>query len=198
MSKILKAFITLIAATLVLFAGIGATYTAYADTDEPPADTVVDTDTEENTAGLEAIAERFKEYLKAQYGADYEYYYKQIIENWGSVEAYLLSFGEKLPEEYQTGWDKFVGWLGEYSVIWAPPLAVVIVILVAVTGKKQFNKIIDRIVNTKLSPLVSELNLQSEAMVATMNAQKALLGNNEKFADNVKELEKCERELKNE
>ena len=103
-----------------------------------------------------------------------------------------------LPEEYKSGWQAFVGWLGEYSVIWAPALAVGIIILVAVIGKKSFNKLVERIVNSKLSPIVKELNLQSNATVAMLRAQKVLLPNQEKYAENAKELEESERGLKGE
>ncbi len=151
----------------------------------------------ESTAGIEGVADNFLNYLKERYGDDYLYYYDKIIDNWGSVEAYLLSFGDKLPEEHKNAWQKFVGWLSEYSSVWAPAFAVAVVIIVALIGKKQFNKIVDRIVNVKLQPIVGELNKQSSATVSILHAQKALLGTGERFADSVKELEKSEKELKN-
>ena len=157
----------------------------------------VDPDISFNKSNLEGLVDSFKEYLKSKYGADYEFYYKQIIEQWGSVEGYLLSFGAKLPKEYQLGWDKFVGWLGEYAPVWAPALAILIVILVAVIGKKAFNKLIERVVNVKLSPIAQELNKQSAAMVTILHGQKALLGNGERFAETAQELENSEKELKN-
>ena len=151
----------------------------------------------ESTAGIEGVADNFLNYLKERYGDDYLYYYDKIIDNWGSVEAYLLSFGDKLPEEHKNAWQKFVGWLSEYSSVWAPAFAVAVVIIVALIGKKQFNKIVDRIVKVKLQPIVGELNKQSSATVSILHAQKALLGTGERFADSVKELEKSEKELKN-
>ena len=202
MAKIKKISIAVIlAAMLILFVSIGTVAPAFADCENEVQSTVLETvnpNISRNKSDFEQIAEQFTEYLKDKYGADYELYYNQIIERWGSVEAYLLSLGDKLPEEYQSGWDKFIGWLGEYSVLWAPALAVLIVILVAVIGKKKFDKLLERIVNAKLSPIVHELNLQSNATVAVIHAQEALLGNNERFADQVKELETAEKELKNE
>ena len=109
-----------------------------------------------------------------------------------------MSFGDKLPDEYKSGWEKFVGWLADYSVVWAPALAVILVVLLAVIGKKQFNKLVEKIVNVKLSPIVKELNTQSDATVAIIHAQKALLGTNERFVETVKELEYSEKGLKNE
>lgn len=73
-----------------------------------------------------------------------------------------------------------------------------LLIIIAVAGKKTFNRIVDRIVNTKLSPVIKELNLQSNATVSLIRAQKALLGNNARFAGNVEELSAAEKELKNE
>lgn len=198
MTKIKRFFAILLAVMLVAFIGAGGALVAFADTADGVPETSQETvgpDISSDETSLDAFVEQFKQRLKDKYGADYEYYYNEIIEQWGSVEAYLLALGEKLPEEYKTGWDKFVGWLDEYSVLWAPALAVCIVILVAVTGKKQFNKIVEKIVNGKLSPIVSELNLQSGATLSIMHAQKALLGNGEKFAENVKELEESERRL---
>lgn len=46
-----------------------------------------------------SITQSVQEYLKAIYGDDYEIYYNQIIDNWGSVEKFLLNASEILPEE---------------------------------------------------------------------------------------------------
>ena len=193
MTKIKTALITLIAAMLLILICTGATVT-YAETADPPAE-ITETVEESN---IDEIAANFTDYLKARYGDEYELYYNAIIEKWGSIEGYLLAFGDKLPEEHKTGWQKFVGWLSEYSSVWAPALAVVLIIIVAIVGKKIFNKTIDRIVKAKVAPIVTELNLQSNATVAMIHAQKALLGNNERFTESVEELTAAEKELKNE
>lgn len=205
MINLKKAFLALLAAALLIFICTGAVLSVSADTAGEAViseEQTVNTDLSEEYGGLEAASESFLQYLKDKYGEDYEVYYNQIIERWGSVEAYLLSFGEKLPEEYRSGWEKFVGWLGEYSVIWAPALAVALVIIVAVIGKKQFNKIFEKVVNAKLEPINKELNLQSNATAALMRAQRAFLGNNKTLLENngglseaVKELESAEEEL---
>lgn len=185
-NKIKKLFICTLLAVIVVFACFAPAVAAFADEGAPEQTEI--TVTEEG--GIDALVAQFTEYLKEKYGADYEYYYNEIIENWGSVEAYLLSLGEGLPEEYRNGWEKFIGWLGEYSVLWAPALAVAIVIFVAIKGKK--------IADSKYVPLAKELNLQSKAMISIMHAQKAMLPNNEKFAGNAKELEESERRLSGE
>lgn len=196
MTKIKTALVTLLAAMLLIIICTGATVNAYASAETFSPGQAEEAETEEN--GIDAIAVQFLDYLKSRYGSEYELYYNAIIDRWGSIEGYLLAFGDRLPEEQQTGWDKFVGWLGDYAPVWAAPLAVVLLIIITVIGKKTFNKIVDRIVNTKLSPVVKELNLQSNATVSLIHAQKALLGNNERFADTVEELTAAEKELKNE
>lgn len=193
--KIMSAmFIVILAACIVLCPFAMSAVYAADGSQEIAAEEEINT---ESTAGIEGVADNFLNYLKERYGDDYLYYYDKIIDNWGSVEAYLLSFGDKLPEEHKNAWQKFVGWLSEYSSVWAPAFAVAVVIIVALIGKKQFNKIVDRIVNVKLQPIVGELNKQSSATVSILHAQKALLGTGERFADSVKELEKSEKELKN-
>ncbi len=198
MTKMKTAIVTLLAAILLIVICTGAGFAVNAETQAetlPPVQTE-ETETPEN--GIDGVAAQFVEYLKSRYGAEYELYYNAITEQWGSIEGYLLAFGDKLPEEHKTGWDKFVGWLTEYAPVWAAPLAAVLLIIIAVAGKKAFNRIVDRIVNTKLSPVIKELNLQSNATVSLIRAQKALLGNNSRFAGNVEELSAAEKELKNE
>lgn len=163
---------------------------AYAAPDEPVIEQVEDVQT-----GIENVADDFTAYLKERYGDDYQYYYDKIIENWGSVEAYLLSFGEKLPEEYKSGWDKFVGWLSEYSSVWAPAFAVVALIIAAVIGKKQFERIVKDCVDKKVAPIVSELNKQSKGIAAISTGTKALLPKSEKFNESAEQLESSAREL---
>ncbi len=197
MSKI-KTLIVVLLAAIILFLGVGATTTVFADTAGESQAETVNPDISPDESSLEELAVQFTEYLKQKYGEEYDYYYNRIIEQWGSVEAYLLSLDEKMPQEYQSDWQKFISWLGDYSVIWAPALAVVIVILVAIIGKKQFNKIVERAVNGRLSPIINELNMQSNATVAILRAQKALMGANERFAEPVKELTAAEKELKDE
>lgn len=155
----------------------------------PPAET------EENTA-IENLAANFVDWLKSTFGADYEYYYNQIIENWGSIENYLLQFGqENIPEQYQTGWEEFIGWLSDNAPVWASILAIAIIIIVWLVGKKVFTSIVKKVVDSKTSALATELNKQSEAMIATNRALSALLGKGEKFSENVKELDETAGKL---
>lgn len=201
----LKTFATLILTViLIAFICTGATVVpAPADEfsihNKTAAEEVLSsTDTEDPSISIDGIAESFNEYLKGKYGEEYALYYNRIIEQWGSIEAYLLAFGNKLPEERQNSWQKFVGWLSDYAPVWAVPLALVIVIVLAVVARKQFKKIIEKVVDERIAPIIKELNSQSKASVSMIHSQKKLLGNNAKFSETVAELETAEKELKNE
>mgnify|MGYP006927578614 FL=1 len=191
----------LIVLTLVIllsalcFGGVCGTY---AEETLPPEQV---TEGEENTPqnpdneaeegnDIQKLVDSFVAYLKDKYGEDYELYYNRIIEEWGSVEAYLLSLGENLPEEYKNGWEKFVAWLGEYASVWAPALAVMLVIVAALFGKKLVHRIAEL-----FKKLFQGSNQQSSALIAVIRAQRALMGTNEKFSENVKELEEAEKRL---
>ncbi len=193
MTKIKITFLLIFATMLIIFVCTGARISTYAQADEGQL-----IEATEDQPNLDSVAEQFTEYLKAKYGEEYEYYYNAIIKQWGSIEGYLLAFGDKLPEQHKTSWDKFVAWLGDYSPVWAPMLAVIILVVVAVVGKKIFNKSIEKIVNVNLSPIIKELNLQSNATATIIRTQRTLLGNNERFAVAVEELTEAEKELKNE
>lgn len=203
MTKLQKAFAVIMATVLLLFITMGVSVASYADeVQEPPAMTE---ETEQTETEIDGVAEQFVSYLKDKYGADYEYYYNLIIEQWGSVEGYLLAFGNKLPEEYQSGWDKFVGWLNEYAPVWVTALTVVVLITALIVGKSKIKKLkewftalAEKLVNKRLAPIENELNLQSKATLSILHSQKALFGSSEKFSENVKELEEAEKELNNE
>lgn len=195
MTKFHKAFAIVIAAMLLAFICAGFNLIAFAEEASPAHTEEIIPETPEEAPGIDGVAEQFISYLKGKYGADYEFYYNQIIEQWGSIEGYLLAFGNNLPEEYQSSWERFVGWLRDYAPVWAVPLAILIVIIVALVGRKVFNNAIERIVNAKLKPVEQELNLQSKATVSIMHSQKALLGSCAKFEETVRELNEAEKEL---
>ena len=162
-------------------------------TTEEPTEEDTDTDTNFDMA---ALVEKFTQYLKDKYGAEYDAIYNGIIEQWGSIEAYLVQFGEEyIPEEYNAGWNAFIEWLSVNAPIWAPALALACIIFIAVFGKKAFNKIVQKIVDTKVNLLSDELNKQSAALSAQMKALKMIMPTNEKCAAAVQELEEKEKEL---
>lgn len=164
----------------------------YATPDEPAVEQVEDVRTD-----IATVADDFTAYLKERYGDDYQYYYDKIIENWGSIEAYLLSFGEKLPDEYKSSWDKFVGWLKDYAPVWAVPFAVAFLIISVLIGKKNLEKIIRNAVDNKVAPIVGELNKQSKGIAALSAATKDILPKNDKCAEDAQKLDDSVKELTN-
>lgn len=211
--KIKVAFITIIAAMLVFFISGGVMIASAEEVSDPAAQTEVtdDVQNEEPPAEVseevpeepetpqtdEEIGADFVEWLKATFGSDYEYYYNQIIENWGSIEDYLTQFGEEhLPEGFNAGLQKVLDWLNEYVVIWAPVLAIVVIVAYYLIKKRSTRKTIEKVVDSKMNVLSGELNKQSKAIMAIGRGQTALLGKNARFADTVKEIEDTEKELR--
>lgn len=195
MLKSQKLLLSLVLVAAVLFAVLSAFPLAYAEETVPP-DTVAEEPLEPTDGSeTENLVDRFIANLKDKYGDDYEYYLNAILEQWGSVEVYLLSLTDNLPDELQTGYADFIGWLGEYASIWAPCLAVALVIIGFIVGKKALNTILNRIVEARIKPIQEELNKQSEAQAAQLKATRALLGTNEKFAEERKEAETAEKKL---
>ena len=174
---------------------------------EPP-----ETDTDDGQDS-QSLVEGFIELLKGRYGADYEYYYNLIIEQWGSIEAYLLQFGEEnLTPEQNDVFRQVITALGETSVIWAPPLAIICLIVALIWGKKKLEGIIEKFVKGYIDKTQddsaniqstqeaqnAELNRQSKALAATMKGVQALLGTADKFAEQRGEIEEAAKELSDE
>ena len=191
-TKILFSLVLVAAIFLVIFTAIP--FVAYAE-EAPEQGVVVVTEEEQGKSETEELVDRFIENLKAKYGEDYEYYLNAILEQWGSVEAYLLAQTDNLPDEFQTGYTDFIYWLGKYAPVWAPIMAVVLVIVGYIVGKKALNKMLARLVDARVSPIQNELNKQSEAQAAQLKATRALLGTNEKFAEERKTAEAAEKKL---
>ena len=94
MTKIKKVILALLAAALLIFICTGAVLPVSAYTTEETVtaeEQAVTPDISGGYGDLQTVSESFLQYLKDKYGEDYEFYYSQIIERWGSVEAYLLS-----------------------------------------------------------------------------------------------------------
>ena len=191
-TKILFSLVLVAAIFLVIFTAIP--FVAYAE-EAPEQGVVVVTEEEQGKSETEELVDRFIENLKAKYGEDYEYYLNAILEQWGSVEAYLLAQTDNLPDEFQTGYTDFIYWLGKYAPVWAPIMAVVLVIVGYIVGEKELNKMLARLVDARVSPIQNELNKQSEAQAAQLKATRALLGTNEKFAEERKTAEAAEKKL---
>ncbi len=198
-NKLLVAISLIVCGLLcVLFMGNAATVT-YVDegTQETPAEGEILADGETDENGLKSLVDAFLTQLKAKYGDDYETYYNAILEKWGSVEEYLLSLAEESPDAAASGWKAFVKWLGEYAPIWGSILAIAVVIIVIVLGKKALNKIAGWVTGTgrKFKIVFNSINKMYKADVAEMKALVKLLGENERFAQERKALEESIREI---
>lgn len=169
--------------------------------EEPTGEEIPDTTVE----SAESLSATFVEWLKAEYGEDYEYYYNLIIEKWGSVEAYLTQFGEEnLTGEQQEWWSEFLAVLGETSPVWASALAVLLVAVGLIVGKKIVAAILEKAVNAKVEAVQNtqsqqseELNKQSAAIIATAKGINALLGSSDKFSAEREEIAKTTESLNN-
>lgn len=206
--KIKVVFITIIAAMLVFFISGGVMIASAEEVSDPAAQTETTDDAQDGETPAEIpeepetpqtdeeIGADFVEWLKATFGSDYEYYYNLIIEHWGSIEDYLTQFGEEnLPEGFNAGLQKVLDWLDEYVAIWAPVLAIVVIVAYYLIKKRSTRKTIEKVVDSKMTVLSDELNKQSKAIMAIGRGQTALLGKNARFADTVKEIEDTEKEL---
>lgn len=153
-----------------------------------------ETETNEETLTDELIAR-----LKEKYGEDYELYYNTIIKQWGSAEEYLLSLAENgtVPDVAADGWAKFVTWLGTYSPVWGSILAVIALVIAMLFGKKVMNRVAqwNAGTGTKFKSVVSAFNTLYQTSKAQNAALIKLLGENERFAEERKALEKATEEL---
>lgn len=151
-----------------------------------------ETKTEETEKGENSLLDGFLGQLKDKYGEEYEVYYNAILNEWGSVEAYLLSLADDqtIPDVAADGWKQFVSWLGEYSPIWGSILAVVCLIIVILFGKVALGKIRQFVISVadKFKTLFKSVNKQYVIMKAQNDALLALLGENPKFEEKRKAL----------
>lgn len=156
------------------------------ETPEEPAGTPTHDEPTDGEDGLKTLVDGFIAQLKARYGEDYETYYNAILADWGSVEQYLLSIVKvDTPDAVADGWTNFVKWLGEYSPVWGSILAVALVLVVIIFGKRALNKVVGWATgaNSKFKTLFAEINKIDAAQAAQNSALIKLLGENEKFKD---------------
>lgn len=169
---------------------------------EPVQPPVTDEPTDGEEAGgdgLKTLVDGFIEQLKEKYREDYQKYYDAIIADWGSVEAYLLSLAkEDTPDAVADGWTNFVKWLGEYSPVWGSILAVALVIVVIIFGKKALQKATGYVtgMGANFKMLFAEINRIDAAQAAQNDALIKLLGENEKFKDERAALQNSAGDLK--
>lgn len=196
--KTLKKAVALLAIVFLFAFFMGnAPVSAHAEEDaESPVETVISPEDKETEDALNGLVDGFLAALREKYGDEYETYYNAILEKWGSVEEYLLSLADE-QDEAASGWIAFVNWLGEYAPIWGSVLAVVLLIIAILFGKKALHKVSDWVTgNSKnFKNLYSAFNTLYLSTKAQNNALLKLLGENERFKEERDSLQKANEEM---
>lgn len=170
MKKIAVLIMAILGLCGVLFMGNASV----ADAAEEPAQTT--------ESGL---AEEFIQTLKDRYGEQWETYYNAILDEWGTVEAFLLSaMPDGAPDVAKNGWNKFIDWTRENWVIIAAVGAVVLTVIVVLFGKKCVGLIVGffKKMFSLVGKLFSGVNLLYKNAKAQNDALLALMGNNPRFS----------------
>ena len=170
MKKIAVLIMAILGLCGVLFMGNASV----ADAAEEPAQTT--------ESGL---AEEFIQTLKDRYGEQWETYYNAILDEWGTVEAFLLSaMPDGAPDVAKNGWNKFVDWTRENWVVIAAVSAVVLTVIVVLFGKKCVGLIVGffKKMFSLVGKLFSGVNLLYKNAKAQNDALLALMGNNPRFS----------------
>lgn len=201
-----KLFIVFLAAVLLLFGISASCVYVVASAEETAQETPAEPQepaTEEGQgnpdetpqggeeSGMQALIDGFIAQLQERYGDQWQQYYDRIIADWGTVEQYLLSLvPDDSPDVVKDGWQQFIAWLGEYSPVWGSILAVVLVIIVVVFGKKALTAIKNFFVS-----LFKSKNKEYQALTAQNEALLALLGENPKFEERRAALKASNEEM---
>lgn len=170
MKKIAVLIMAILGLCGVLFMGNASV----ADAAEEPAQTT--------ESGL---AEEFIQTLKDRYGEQWETYYNAILDEWGTVEAFLLSaMPDGAPDVAKNGWNKFIDWTRENWVIIAAVGAVVLTVIVVLFGKKCVGLVVGffKKMFSLVGKLFSGVNLLYKNAKAQNDALLALMGNNPRFS----------------
>ena len=118
--------------------------------------------------GEETLSDRVKAYLQSVYGEDYEKYYNDIVDKWGSVENYLLNASENLPEEYKYKATELLTTVNAYIGVAADGILLLFAAIYIVCRRKK-----DKQINTDLNKLKALDNQIEVAQLAIINSQKA-------------------------
>lgn len=170
MKKIAVLIMAILGLCGVLFMGNASV----ADAAEEPAQTT--------ESGL---AEEFIQTLKDRYGEQWETYYNAILDEWGTVEAFLLSaMPDGAPDVAKNGWNKFVDWTRENWVVIAAVSATALTVIVVLFGKKCVGLIVGffKKMFSLVGKLFSGVNLLYKNAKAQNDALLALMGNNPRFS----------------
>lgn len=157
---------------------------------------------EEEIAGEDpGIVEEFIDMLKERYGEQYIQYYNAILDEWGSIEAYLISaVPEDAPDPVKGAWLEVVSAVGTYAPIWGGALAVIAIVIVVLFGKKALKSIaaFAKQIAVKIASQAKERKAEVKMLQAQAQAVRALLGDNPRFEKERSALAQAEAEIDNE
>lgn len=147
-------------------------------------------------SGTESVADRVRAYLQAIYGDDYEKYYNKIIENWGSVENFLLNASDNLPEEYRYKATELLTTVNAYIGVGADAVLLLCIGIYIICRVKKNKKISADL--TTLKACDNQIETAQLAIIESQKAQSAalqLLLPGERFAGAVAALVESDKAL---
>lgn len=159
-------------------------------------------DTETNTDGsltendTETVSDSVRAYLQSIYGDDYEKYYNQIVENWGSVEKFLLNASENLPDEYRYKATELLTTVNAYIGVGADAILLICVGAYIIYRAKKNKKITADLKTLKAGD--NQIETAQLAIIQSQKAQSAALQKllpGEKFEGEVTELAESDKAL---
>lgn len=123
--------------------------------------------TDEPTSG--GVSDSVKQYLMSVYGEEWESHYNQIIEQWGSIEKYLLSASENLPEEYKYKAQELIMSVGGYVPLIAYCLLIIGAMAISIYQRVKNKRLAGEIASVKAGQ-----NQELEGDLAIMDGLKAI------------------------
>lgn len=144
----------------------------------------------------ETISDSVKSYLQSIYGDDYEKYYNQIIDHWGSVEKYLLNASESFPEEYRYKATELITKVNAYIGVGADAVLLLCVGIYIIYRAKKNKKIAADLKTLKACD--NQIETAQLALIQSQKAQSAalqMLMPGEKFEGAVAELKNSDEAL---
>ena len=127
--------------------------------------------------------QQFIEGLKEQYGQEWMTYYNAIIEEWGTVENYLMSLlPDDSPDVVKDAWLAFVAWTRDNWTILAAVGATIAAcagVVLYVVLKRKANAFMQK----KFNNIYDEYNKQSAAIKAQNAMLIAMSGSNPRFEE---------------
>lgn len=190
--------------SVCLFFSQTAVYAASAETEQDisgngeNAPTMPETDEDETLTegGADSVSDSVKEYLQSIYGDNYEKYYNQIIEYWGSIENFLLNASDILPEEYQYKATELLTTINAYIGIAADAVLLILACAYLIYRVKK-NKTVNANFTT-LKACDNQIEVAQLAIIKSLKAQSAALQvllPGAKFEDAVAELAESDKAL---